>query len=308
MSLSPLDVLDVLVPERDGTTWENLPDLWRAYAEERSAGRPPLESAVRVAVRADRLGHAFAVGYPAALEHLVPGVTLPCALCVTEAGGNRPRAIATTLKASGNGYRLDGTKTFVTFGTLAQSLIVAAKAGETPDGRPELAVVRIPATRDGVTLEELSPTPFVPEVAHARVTLTAVEVKTAERLPGDGYLEYVKPFRTIEDLHVVAATLGYVFGWVRRAGGPHGLLAELSAHLVTLAALREGAPLDPRIHVALHGCYERVVQTLRGSELMRALDGSSAAERERWERDKKLLSIASSAREARFASARKALF
>lgn len=308
MSLSSLDVLDVLVTEPDVTTWKNLPDLWRAYAEQRGAGRPPLESAVRVAARADRLGQAFAVGYPAALEHLVPGVTLPCALCVTEAGGNRPRAIATTLEASDDGYRLDGTKTFVTFGTLAQMLIIAAKAGETPDGRPELAVVRIPATRDGVTLEELPPTPFVPEVLHARVTLEAVEVRAAERLPGDGYLGYVKPFRTIEDLHVVAATLGYVIGWARRVGGPAGLVARLSADLVTLGALCRGQPLDPRIHVALHGCYERVVDTFKGADFRQVLSSASEDERARWERDVKLLSIASSAREARFASAVRSLF
>lgn len=307
MSLSPLDVLDVLAAEPDETTWENLPDLWRAYAAERSAGRPPLESAVRVAARADRLGHAFAVGYPAALEHLVPGVKLPCALCVTEAAGNSPRAIATTLEASGDGYRMDGTKTFVTFGTLAQSLIIATKAGEKPDGRPDLAVVHIPATRDGVALEELPPTPFMPEVTHARVTLASVEVRGAERLPGDGYLAYVKPFRTIEDLHVVAATLGYVFGLARRVGGAHGLLAELSAHLVSLAGLRGGEPLDPRIHVALHGCYERVVEMLGGSDFRQLLDAASDSERARWERDAKLLSIAQKAREARFASAAKAM-
>ena len=307
MSLSPLAVLDVLATEPDERTWKNLPDLWRAYAEERSGGRPPLESAVRVAARADRLGQAFAVGYPAALEHLVPGVKLPCALCVTEAGGNSPRSIATTLEASGDGYELSGTKTFVTFGTSARSLIIAAKAGEKPDGRPDLAVVHIPATRDGVILEELPPTPFMPEVVHARVTLESVEVRRDERLPGDGYLAYVKPFRTIEDLHVVAATLGYVLGLARRAGGAPGLVAELSAHLVSLAGLRGGEPLDPRIHVALHGCYERVVQVLEGRDFRWLLDAAGEPERARWERDAKLLSIAQKAREARFASAVAAL-
>lgn len=307
MCLSSLDVLDVLVTEPEGTTWKNLRDLWRGYAVERAAGRPPLESAVRVAARADRLGHAFAVGYPAALEHLVPGVRLPCALCVTEAAGNAPRAIATTLEASGDGFRLDGTKTFVTFGTLAQSLIIAAKAGDKPDGRPDLAVVHIPATRDGVHLEELPPTPFMPEVLHARVTLASVEVRRAERLPGDGYLEYVKPFRTIEDLHVVAATLGYVFGLARRVGGPPELSAELSAHLVTLTGLRGGEPLDPRVHVALHGCYERVVEMLESGDFIQVLDAASESERARWERDARLLSIAQEARAARFASAVAAL-
>lgn len=307
MSLSPLDVLDVLATERTGTTWKNLPDLWRAYASERSGGRPPLESAVRIAARADRLGQAFAVGYPAALEHLVPGVKLPCALCVTEAGGNSPRAIETALEASGDAYELSGTKTFVTFGTLAQSLIVATRVGDKPDGRPDLAVVHIPATRNGVILEELPPTPFMPEVLHARVTFESVAVRRDERLPGDGYLEYVKPFRTIEDLHVVAAMLGYVLGLARRAGGAPRLVAEASAHLVSLAGLRQGPPLDPRIHVALHGCYERVAEMLESSDFRQLLDAASEPERARWERDAKLLSIAHKPRQARFVSAVAAL-
>ena len=80
MTVDALTVLDVLAQERDEPTWQSLTHVWDAYAEERAAGCSPFAAGVRVAARADRLGHAFAVGYPAALEHLFQGPTvLPCA-------------------------------------------------------------------------------------------------------------------------------------------------------------------------------------------------------------------------------------
>ena len=187
---------------------------------------------------------------------------LPCALCVTEANGNSPRAIATSLSPAPGGYRLDGNKTFVTFGTLAKALIVVARVGEKSDGRPDLAVVRIPAERVGVRLVELPPTPFVPEVVHASVHLDGAEVRDHERLAGDGYLEYVKPFRTVEDIHVVGATLGYLVGLARRVRehrpdvGPRDCWQRIS--LRSLGHLRERlAPRPAACTLRLQGVYQR---------------------------------------------------
>ncbi|MBW2687300.1 MAG: acyl-CoA dehydrogenase family protein, partial [Deltaproteobacteria bacterium] len=246
-------LLDVLSGDAEAGPKQSLPEVWEAYRSERAAGVSPFTAAVIVASQVDRLGFAFAVGYPAALEHMIEGVRLPCALCVTEANGNSPRAIESTLAPKGNRYQLDGAKTFVTFGNHAETLIIVAKAGEKSDGRPDLAVVQIPANRKGVVLQELPETPFVPEVPHTSVRLDGVEVLQNERLPGDGYLNYVKPFRTIEDIHVVGTTLGYLVGLARRTRASATLIAELSADLVALDRLRDEAPLDPRVHIALHG-------------------------------------------------------
>ena len=132
----------------------NLASVWDGYRHALDGGSDPFGAALEVASTVDRLGLAFAAGYSAALQTLVPDVVLPCALCVTEAGGNHPRAIQATLRESepDSAYTLNGTKTFVTFGNLAKTLIIAAKTGEQADGKPELAVVRIPADRDGVFL------------------------------------------------------------------------------------------------------------------------------------------------------------
>jgi hypothetical protein len=293
-------LLDVLFRDAEAPPKESLSDVWSAYRSERALGSTPFEAAVEVAATVDRLGFAFAVGYPAALEQMMTGVALPCALCVTEAKGNSPRAIETTLERRGDQFELRGTKTFVTFGNLAETLLIVARAGAKPDGRPDLVVVQVPAARKGVVLEDLPATPFVPEVPHTSVLLDAVEVLEGERLPGDGYLDYVKPFRTIEDIHVVGATLGYLVGLARRTRSSATLIAELSADLVALDGLRGRPALDPRVHVALHGVYQRVTRLVGSEDFARLLDGAPEDERERWERDRALLQVASKAREARF--------
>ena len=300
-------LLDVLSGDAPVALMPALPEVWEAYRSKRAAGASPFTAAVIVASQVDRLGFAFAVGYPAALEHMIEGVRLPSALCITEANGNSPRAIESTLAPKGDRYELHGTKTFVTFGNHAETLIVAARVGEKPDGRPDITVVRIPANRKGVVLQELPQTPFVPEVPHASVQFDRVEVHEDERLPGDGYLHYVKPFRTIEDIHVVGTTLGYLVGLARRTRASATLIAELSADLVALGRLRDESPLDPRVHIALHGVYQHVTRLTGSEDFARLLDGAPADERGRWERDRALLRVASKAREARFERAKRVL-
>lgn len=308
MTADGLTVLDVLAQNGNEPTWKSLTQVWDAYAQERAVGSSPFAAAVRVASRADRLGQAFAVGYPAALEHLLPGVTLPAALCVTEAGGNRPSAIMTRLERAGSGFQLDGRKTFVTFGTLARTLIIAARTGETPDRRPQLVVVKVPADREGITIEQLPEMRFVPEIPHAAVSLRGVVVDDGERLPGDGYLGCVKPFRTVEDIHVIGACIGYLMGVVRRVSQNAALMAELAALLAALDRLRVEPPLDPHVHVALQGVYARLEDADQQGALARLWRTAPEEEGARWARDRVLLRVASEARAARFDRAWSAFF
>lgn len=291
---------DVFAGSAASASERSLGEVWRAYGDDRAAGATPFLAAARVASQTDRLGFGFAVGYPAALERMVPGIGLPCALCITEAEGNHPRAIQTTLRRVHDHYLLDGTKSFVTFGTMAAELLVLARAGEKPDGLPDLAMVRIPARRRGIELRELPPTPFAPEVPHARLVLRAVEVSETERLPGDGYLDYAKPFRTIEDVHVLGAAIGYLIGVAHRCRAQGSLVAKLAAALTALDRLSSEPALDSGVHLALHGAYQLIGETTESAELEAFWRSAPADERARWERDKALLRVASKAREARF--------
>lgn len=294
-----------LFAAQDPALRSSLEAVWKSYQSARARGAAPFDAAVQVAASVDRLGLAFAAGYSAALEQLIPDVILPCALCVTEADGNHPRAIKASLEASdtGSGYTLDGTKTFVTFGAMAKTLIVAARVGEQSDGKPELAVVRIPADREGVSLHELPAISIVPEIPHAWVEFHEVSVDAGERMNGDGYLDYVKPFRTVEDIHVLATASAYLLGLAKRCAGAAEWMSELCAAIVTLDLLRAAPPSDPGVHVALHGVTQSLSRLFSDKVFAKIWEAAPAEERARWERDRKLLRVANAAREARFRKA-----
>ena len=188
-----------------------------------------IERAVWGGFHADRLGYAFASGYSAALARLfehalrvADGTARPLparvCLCATEAGGGRPRNIATRLAKQGGALVLNGEKTFATLATAADELLVVASRGIEADGKNRLRVVRVKPNASGVEIVPRDPLPFAPEIPHALVRLVDVVVENEDMLPGDGYDHWLKPFRTIEDTHVLAATVGYLHGAARAHG------------------------------------------------------------------------------------------
>jgi len=285
-----VDALRALLTEPSSPP-ATLEAYWAATASARDRFERPVERALVSALQADRLAHAFASGYQAALCFMFPLLArhARAALCATEAGGGHPRELKTALKDG----RLSGTKTFVTGAPLAEQLFVVASIGER-DGKNQLRVARIEPGAAGVSLSAMPELPFVPELPHAEVTFTAAAA--AEVLEGDGWERYLKPFRTIEDVHVHAALLGYLVSLGRRSGWP---LERLAACCVTASALAARAPSDPATHVALAGL---IAET---RALLEALDFSAVPqpERERWERDKPLLDVAGRVRQKRLEKA-----
>ena len=265
------------------------------------SGEPlTLDRAALAGARADRLGFAFAGGYQAALAALFPATaTKVGALSVTEAGGAHPRAIATRLEARA----LTGAKRWATLASHAEVLYVVASTGRDDDGRNRLVVVRLDPRADGVAITPMPDTPFVPEVPHSMITFDGVHVDAADVLEGDGYERYVKPFRTVEDLHVFAAVAGYLLGEGLRGRWNAALLERLLALLV---ALRGAAPLPSAssgLHLALAGILAEAVPLF---EEVTAAFGEGDAHA-RWRRDLPLLTIAASAREQRRTAAWRAV-
>jgi len=247
-----------------------------------------IELAISRGAAADRLGLAFFGGYRAAITVLDPslGPETIGALCATEDGGGHPRAIKTTLR---DGV-LHGTKHFVSGGSQATHLLVVALIGER-DGRPELKVARVSAKAVGVRVEDLPPLDFVPEVPHGSVTFDGARVEAV--LEGDGYERYLKPFRTIEDLHVFAAIVSCLL-----ANGqalPHASQERLLAVLAALRQLAGQGASDPMTHRALAGVLALARETIDALDLSRFEPGF----RERLERDRPLLKIAEKVREQR---------
>ncbi len=263
-------------------------------APDRSAAHP-LDRALAAGLTAPTVGAAFLAGYRAALTALVPALgTVPAALCASEDGGAHPRAIETTLTRSDDALTLDGTKRFVTGASTARALLVLAHEGTAPDGTRRLALVRVPAAHPSLTWNPMPALPFVPDVDHASVTFTQLSVPLESRLPGDGWTDYVRPFRTVEDLHVCAAITAFALRHARRHDDQRPLAEQLVALALTLRALADADPSAPSTHVALAGCFTTL------DALAPALDALFARSPEvAWSRDRRILSVARSAREQR---------
>lgn len=257
----------------------------------------PFEAAVVGGLTADRLGYAFAAGYASALRRLVPALdraTFAC-LCVTEAGGAHPRAIRTTLGPDGT---LTGHKQWTTLGSEGDVLLVAACTGHQGD-RPTLRVALVRADAPGITFAPMPPTPFVPEIPHFSVTFDATPIDSL--LPGDGWDRYVKPFRTVEDIHVCGAALGHLVRVARTGDWPQPVIARLVATIVGLQGLADAPPDDPSVHIALGGVFDTLADAVRACEPhWVSADPEVAA---RWRRDAPLLEVANRARAARLAKA-----
>lgn len=254
---------------------------WLAGVEARHADRTPIERAVLAGAAASSMGPMFAAAYRAALVALTGRPA--AALCVTEANGNHPRSLETRA-AEG---RLVGAKRWATMAGAAETLLVAAVEGQAED-RPMIGVYAVPANAEGVRLNALPPTPFVPEVPHFEVHLD-VALADIERLPGDGWADLVKPFRTVEDLFVISAFSALAL----RLDEP-GYWAGLLTGLVPLAA---EDPKAPATHLALDGLLKLAHARL---PYLADRDPSLA-------RDLPLLQIARRARATRLERARQAL-
>jgi acyl-CoA dehydrogenase len=290
-----LSTLDTLLTSPPTPKVVDLPS-WQAWSLTQDISHP-LSRAILSGFAADRMGWAFAGGYQAAGRQLLG--SLPeeevFALCATEHRGGHPNTIETHL----HGGRLTGAKTFVTMGPHATLLLVVASTGRDHRGRNQLKVALVSPDAAGVRLEAGPTLPFVPEVPHGSAHFEDVTPELV--LDGDGYTDYLKPFRTIEDVHVHAALLGYLVQVGRRNAWPP---EQIEALLVIISALSplSASPHRPGVHRVLGGVLAQ------SSVLLEHL-GTLPMEpdvRARWERDQPLLRIAASARATRLQRAREA--
>jgi hypothetical protein len=263
----------------------------------------PFDAAVLGGALADRVGYAFVAGIRAAYSVLVPSApwsALP-ALCFTEAHGAHPRSIATRLdEAAGT---VTGEKKWATLAPCADTLLVLAKAGEA-EGRSVLRIARVDARSPGVRVERMPEPPFAPEVPHATVTLEGARVSSV--LEGDGFDRYVKPFRTIEDVHVMAAVLAYVVVESRTRAWPHLVVEQALEAIASLRGLADAPALDPATHVALAGAL-RATRAVFAEADARFADTPDDERSKRWARDRALREVAEGARAKRIEAAWRAL-
>jgi alkylation response protein AidB-like acyl-CoA dehydrogenase len=287
-------------------TADTVADWWPIWQSISAGSDGPASRAVAGGFAADRVGWAFASGYQAALRVLVPDLpprTL-AAFCVTEAEGNRPRHIRTTIVQQPHGeLRIDGAKRWTTLGPASSELlVVGAMPAPSSASRPVLRVVRVPVPSRGLVLQPMPATRFVPEVPHAQVSLEGVCVNAAALLPHDGFDAYVKPFRTIEDTHVTLAVVAYLLREARARQWPAAFREDLFATLALLFQLATDDPRAAPTHIVLAGALRLAHRLYADAAPLWAAAGADPAA-SRWLRDVALFEVAGAARDRRAARA-----
>ena len=275
-------------------------EQWRQLAAER---HDPVGLALRGGFAADRVGWAFAAGYQSALRQLIQvnGGTVDdhelLAMCATEAGGNRPRDIETRIADDGaGGVTVTGRKTWTTLGSACTGLLVVGRVdggGETD--LPALKIARVGTHTQGVSLVEKPPLDFVPEVPHVAAVFDGAKAEAL--LPGDGYSDFVKPFRTVEDTFIALAVQAWLVREGRARGWPRSFLESLIASQAGLAAVAAQPAGAPATHIALAGALARTNDLYQQADALWADERDAAAER--WRRDRPLFQVAGKPRAMR---------
>lgn len=264
--------------------------------------KTPASLALYAGLKADRLAFAFAAGYQAALRHQFPDLGRQVgAFCVTEPQGAHPRQIQSELSHESGEWRLKGQKSFVSMADLAEQVFILAKRGES-HGRPDLVMVQLPVSSTVLSLSKSLA--YVPELAHGALTFDVV-IEKASILPGDGYSDYSKAFRVLEDTYVSISVLGFLLSQGIKRAWPAELISDLLACIQLLSSI---TPLPVGIantHLLLASALRQAVDLYKqADEQFTQCDDELALF---WKRDKPLMGFAAKARALRFKSASAAL-
>lgn len=243
-------------------------------------------------------GLAFLSGYQAALRALWPDAPAGLgALCTTERRKLRPADMTMRWHA---GY-LSGSKDFVTAGDAVQWLLVSARE-EGLGESPRLGLFVIDPDSAGALLVTGPDLPLVPDIAHGRLCL---ERTIGERLPGDGWSDYVRPFRTHEDLHVLAALTAWLYGVALLERWPRSLVLRLAGVLAGAAEVARQPADAPAAHLLLAALLEQFASLQ--PEVDSVMNESRGVWGALWQRDRAVLGLAREAQARRLEQAIAAL-
>jgi alkylation response protein AidB-like acyl-CoA dehydrogenase len=137
-----------------------------------------------------------------------------CSLAVSEPNtGAHPKHLRTTASKHGDEYRLDGEKTYLTNGPIADLFVVVAITGKKAE-KNLLTAFLVPDDAPGLSKTEPMTLDFLRPSPHGGIELTAAAVPESAVLgsPGTAYESVIKPFREIED----AAFMGPMVGGMAR--------------------------------------------------------------------------------------------
>ena len=317
MGNNDLEIINWLLASKrsfEPKTHADFSSFRQAFSNEAGRWEASIDRAIAGGFIADCVAYAFAAGYNAALQRLVG--TLPvnatASFCITEEGGGHPRAIRTRIVPSGVDakrgriYGVSGRKKYITCAKEADLFLVAASEGVADDGKNRIRMVRIDAQTPGISIVPMKGLNMVPEISHGEIGFSDVVVSEADLLPGDGYTAYIKPFRTIEDLHVSAAILGYVFRNACIYDWGRDILESILGRIVLLRSLAFSRTHSPAALIVLGDALNQVKMLFMRLEPF--WEKADKAAKAAWDRDKALMQIADKARDRRLQTAWETLF
>ena len=311
MEKSQLRIIDRLLTEGAQTVSDagKQFDVWRqSFYRQTKSWPDPIDRAVIGGFITDSVAFAFSAGYCSALQSLVPELPTDkiTSFCVTEEGGAHPRAIKTRLapvsdESGDQANTLNGEKKYITCANEADLILAAASEGAYDDGRNRIRMVKVDSRAPGVTITPMKDIHLVPEISHGMVAFNNVTIRNADLLSGDGYLNYIKPFRTIEDLHVTAAISGYLFRIACQYDWDREIKQTILCLIVTIRTLALSDPGAPAVHILTGDVLSRTRELIqRIDPYWEAVDKDT---RNAWNRDKALMDIAGKARFRRLETA-----
>jgi hypothetical protein len=272
---------------------------WFAELSESTTGIQSCEMAIYGGRLAATPGLAFLAGYQAALRALVPSAPQGIgALCLTEQGSSKAADMQTRLL---DGH-ITGRKDFVIGGNAVQWLIVLAR-DEADQQAPHLTAVLVAVESTGVTLQPGPILAMLPDMPHSSVQFQQAQCQV---LAGDGWNDYSKAFRTLEDAHVLAALCAWLYGQSLLDQWPQGLKLQLLGVLAGLKETLQQPHKEAATHLLLAGLLAQFADLQ--AQITQALNThSSQTTTQAWQRDKAILEIARSARMRRLDVAKNAL-
>lgn len=282
------------------TSSADLP-TWYRELQQATTSTDPFSLALIGGRTSPSFSHAFLAGYQAALRALIPKAPLGLgAFCLSETNGNSPSQLQTQWQPQG----LSGHKRFVTAGEWAQwLLVIAQQPNSTPAAseRPLIKAVLIQCAEQTATALEFMPNPplaFMPDLPHGQVKFAQAQ---GQVLPGDGWTDYSKVFRTLEDAYVLAATVAWLYQAAIIEHWPDTLIISF---LGIIASLKEGLALgvqDHMAHVVLESAFMQFDDL--EFELSAAMLKHQSPLLAEWKRDKVVMNLGRKARAVRLEQA-----
>lgn len=143
------------------------------------------------------------------LPQLASGNQIVCLSVSEPKVGAHPKHIKTTAKKTSNGYLLNGEKTYLTNGPIADLFIVIAVTGQ-QSGKNQFTAFIVPKDSPGLQVTDPIDFPFLRPCPHGGILLNDCMVRPNQVFEniGNAYEQMVLPFRTIEDTMMMGLIVG----------------------------------------------------------------------------------------------------